>query len=954
MKKSLITLALLLFVSFVSVNFAQGSGKIKGIAKDAISGEPLIGANVFLKGTSIGTAANLKGEYLIKSVPAGEHILVASYIGYVAKEVAITITANRTLVFDFELDYTVIEGKELVVTAQAEGQMNAINRQLSAQSIKNTVSAKQIQEIPDANAAEAIGRLPGISLLRSGGEGSKVVIRGLSPQFTKVQVEGVSMSSTGEGQNGGERSTDLSMISPYMLEGIEVTKAALANQEADVIGGTVNFLLREAPEEFHFDVLSQSSFNGLKSEFGDYKFVLNGSNRFFNNKLGVFAQVDIEKRNRSSYELAVNYDPEKTEEITVSGVDLKDINRKLNRFGGTLVLDYKLPDGTIKFNSFISGVNKDIINRFETYNTARLTHDYSLENFENNLVVFNNSLKIKHDLFGGLIEAGLSYASSNNESPFKVKTTGQEKAAFVDEINNFHGDPAKVPSFAKNNHNAILLNSMFVSDVLSFENEIGANLDYTYDFNIKDFASISLQAGLKYKEKEKSFDINQDRADFVFNPLNNDLILEANPWMKDQVSVGTIRMPYIIFADKDYDGSDFLNGEYVISNMPQVGLMNDIANLLKNKSALYFTDHPISDKDDYNGNEYYYAGYVMPEIKFGQSITFIPGVRYEKNETSYSGARGIQGQWSDPYPHFDTTTTRVNDSWLPMIHLKYKPVEWFDIRLAYTETLSRPNYNSIVPSWNITNTYVNWNDSQLKPAYSVNYDIYASIYNNEIGLFTVGLFTKTITDMIFWSGGRNINDASEYGLPATVNNRRIGSMINNPNPVNLQGVELEWKTNFWYLPGIFSGLVLNINYTYTHSEGVYPIVFATGGNTPPFFLPTYHDSSYTDRLVNQPANILNITLGYDYKGFSTRVSFLYQDDTFKRTHFYESLRGISDDFYKFDVSVRQKLPVEGLEVIANFSNISDTIEQDLNVGSGYPLKKQQYGMTIDLGLRYRY
>ncbi len=76
-----------------------------------------------------------------------------------------------------------IQGEVVVVTAQAAGQNEAINTQLSSQQIVSVVSAARIQELPDANAAESVGRLPGVSILRNGGEGSEVVIRGLQPRI---------------------------------------------------------------------------------------------------------------------------------------------------------------------------------------------------------------------------------------------------------------------------------------------------------------------------------------------------------------------------------------------------------------------------------------------------------------------------------------------------------------------------------------------------------------------------------------------------------------------------------------------------------------------------------------------------------------------------------------------------------------------------------------------------
>ena len=81
------------------------------------------------------------------------------------------------------LNYTTIEGEEVTVTAQARGKMDAINKQLNSSSIVNIVSADRIQELPDAKAAESVARVPGVSIKREGGEGNKVVIRGVSPKY---------------------------------------------------------------------------------------------------------------------------------------------------------------------------------------------------------------------------------------------------------------------------------------------------------------------------------------------------------------------------------------------------------------------------------------------------------------------------------------------------------------------------------------------------------------------------------------------------------------------------------------------------------------------------------------------------------------------------------------------------------------------------------------------------
>jgi len=143
-----------------------------------------------------------------------------------------------------------------------------------------------------------------------------------------------------------------------MLDGIEVTKAATANQEADQIGGTVNFKIREADEVRSFDVVAQGGYGELNSTYNDYKFVLSGSDRFLDNKLGIYVNLDFDQANRSSNTVDVNYlinedvvfaSGDTSNVAIVGGQNFQDINRIKNRQGGTLVLDYKLTNTSLQY-----------------------------------------------------------------------------------------------------------------------------------------------------------------------------------------------------------------------------------------------------------------------------------------------------------------------------------------------------------------------------------------------------------------------------------------------------------------------------------------------------------------------------------------------------------------------------------------------------------------------------
>jgi outer membrane receptor protein involved in Fe transport len=200
----------------------------------------------------------------------------------------------------------------------------------------------------------------------------------------------------------------------------------------------------------------------------------------------------------------------------------------------------------------------------------------------------------------------------------------------------------------------------------------------------------------------------------------------------------------------------------------------------------------------------------------------------------------------------------------------------------------------------------------------------------------------------------------ETGLsPIGFKGKQISSYINNPNKVDVRGIEVEWQSNLWYLPGLMKNVVFGINYTYTFSETKYPrtvpikrIVQTPFGSTET--IVGNADSAYTAPLLFQPDHILNVTLGYDYEGFSIRGSMQFKSKIFSENDWRPELRGFTDDFTIFDLAVSQKLPIRGLELFSNLKNISKTIQTDINEGSGYMANKEYYGLTGSVGIKYQF
>jgi TonB-dependent receptor len=971
--------AVMLVFSICCTNiFAASTASIEGFVKDAETGAVLPGANVILVGTSMGGATDINGKYEIQNVPPGSYVLRASYIGYQNEEFNVTIKEGLSLRQDFDLHAVGVQGKTVVVTAQASGQNAAINQQLSSQQIVSVVSAAKIQELPDANAAESLGRLPGISVLRSGGEADEVVIRGLAPKFNRVMINGVELTSS----NPNDESIDLSMISSNMLAGMEVAKTVTPDMDADVVGGTINLELREAqvkePGVPQFGLVLQGGYNGLAdiyNKYNNYKYVGSAEDRFFNNNFGVFVQADVERKNLTSNQLGASYthNGNSTSQYLTGSLNLDNIPRDRVRYDGTITLDYKMPDGTLKFSNFFSTGTTNILDRGESYDIADNLHDYSLGSTNSTLSVITNSLKFQYQLPIFHVDAQVSHAYTETKDPHDWTTTFQQGSVGLNTLFGVANlNPQQIPSYSNNDQNATIFNSVQSFSSFSGARALTGSLDLQTNLNFSDLISAAIKFGGMYRYEYRNYVYGQTRsdglglesADFV-----DSLIAAQFPSTRQYVH--STKIPLTPYIDPSYNYGKFLGGSYVMGYPLNFAMLNQIVNFLDNNIGLiaknsdaitYSNDSWGSQTYNYNGHENQSAAYIMGTFNIGSDITIIPGVRYQNLQTTYTGTQGQQTSASaqgGPYTHYDSTITVNHGYWLPDVALRYKPESWFDIRLSYTHTLAYPDFEAIIPRIDIpasTGGTISWNNAYLSPSRSTNYDVYFSFYNNAIGLFTIGGFLKQIHDLIYpWtfyvSGAQALPYyPAELKPNSTPGSYSVATYINDPNEATDYGLELDWQTHFWYLPHPLDGLVLSLNYTHVYSKETYPFVnIEKVGRS-----ILYVDTSFTDRLLYQPDNIANLSVGYDYEGFSVRVSMIYQDNIFSGPNFWPQLRTTTTAYTRWDISAKQDLPWYGLQIYGDLSNVNGESDIDvIQASTGVPQAEQDYGMTADLGLRLK-
>ena len=963
---------LILMLLFTSIGFSQETGKIKGKVFESGSGDPLIGANIMIDGTSIGTASNLDGEFVLSSVEPGNYNLKISYVGYKQKTEKVTVVSNRATEVIIELEWIAVEGKEVLVTAQAKGQLSAINEQLSADEIKNVVSKDKIRELPDQNAAESVGRLPGVSLLRSGGEGNKVVIRGMEPKYNKIMVDGVTLAPTSE----SDRSVSMGMISSYSLEGIEVIKSPTANMDGDQVGGSVNFVMRTAPENFNYEVVAQGGYNGLRKSAGDYLFVGGVSNRFLKNKLGLFAQFTTDKKDMSSNIMSANYQLlSNTEDVIdplgITGVNLKNSFRERIRYGGTFTIDYLIPEGKIYLKNFINSGQSKTQAYNESYSESG--HNFTTSDATFNQLIYSNVLSYEQNISFFNIKAKLSHSFSSGDTPNNIIFRFEGAT----DMNNFPTDvsPEEIPDYAKNNYNQIIWGRVYDNTSYKEGRQIMASLDLETDFSISNQINGKIKFGGKFRYDERMYDYNS----FYGHPsvasgidYKNELLNNIDAF--GNLPVGTSTFMYPLFYDNNFSHGEFLNNRYTLGPVSDTKLMHEIVDVLNNTYAekraadpntydeVYSYRARSSTLYDYSGIERLGAGYLMADINLTKDIKFLPGIRYEAKQTEYSGVYGRSGGKPEAkYNTTDTTSIRNNDFFLPMIHLKYEPLDWLQVRLAYTHTIARPNFNYILPNRDITTEdEIIMKNPNLRPELSKNIDVYFSFTENHLGLFSIGGFYKEIEDKIFYRGSRILLNPEEYGLDSIYTGYTFRTHENNSNKSTVKGIEIDWQTNFWYLPSFLKGIVLNVNYTKIYSQTKYPkdeIETIINPNYPgpnePRRIQVNVDKSYWDRLQNQPNDIVNLGIGYDYKGFSARLSMNYSSDIFISSSFYEETRSLTDDFLRWDLSITQKLPWQGLQLYCNVVNLNNEDKTNYYYGGNQKNAATHYGRAIYFGIRWR-
>ncbi len=240
---SLLAAAVLAPLLLSSAALAQtSSGRIVGRVIDAETGKPLSGAQVAVVGTPLGTLSGVDGRFMVLNVPPGPRPLQVTYLGYGAKTVeGVRVPADGAVVQDVSLSSTAIAVEGITVTAARErGSVSqALNEQRSAVGVMSATTAEQIARSPDADAADAVRRVSGVTVR----EGKYVFVRGLGERYTTTSLNGARVPSP----EPEKKEVPLDLFPADLLEAITTSKTFTPDQAGDFSGAEVNLRTRSFP-----------------------------------------------------------------------------------------------------------------------------------------------------------------------------------------------------------------------------------------------------------------------------------------------------------------------------------------------------------------------------------------------------------------------------------------------------------------------------------------------------------------------------------------------------------------------------------------------------------------------------------------------------------------------------------------------------------------------------------
>jgi TonB-dependent receptor len=911
----------------------SGKGIISGRVAD-ITGAVLQGAQVQLQPQGLAIASDRQGEFSISDLTPGTYTLIVSYVGFSTFTQELEVAVGKTTRVDARLKVAG-KGEEIMVTAdRPHGEAEAINRQRTSDNILDVLPADVITSLPNANVADAIGRLPSVTLERDEGEGKYVQIRGTEPRLSNLTIDGINVPSP-ESQ---VRQVKLDTIPADIVESVEINKTLSANQDGDAIGGSVNLRTKTAGDLPTLSIEGIGGFTPIVNTRSIGQLDGTVGQRFgANKKFGVLFGASYDYNGRGIDDI----EPSPTTTSLAPAYDSIDIreyryHRKRYGFGGSL--DYKIREGSGVYLHYLYSDFKDFGDKWVyTLNNGDVPQ-FSTSNRVPDFLVSNLALGGKHVFTKSWVSWELSASRSRQlnaagDPGVDFQYNGPSTDGSGNPICFFSPVSTKTPYRPQFNPGCTAPGSPVYDPAQYSLLDVNTTSGLTSQVNLQGGASMArnYHAGSHFGTFEFGFKVrNGHKGQDAESPVYDQAQL-ANPPATPPMSqfLGP-------FTNTNYYGGSYRLGP--------VTDFSKIAAALDSLAAqgILPLDEPAtresSDPNNYDLTERVSAGYLMNTLQFGR-FHLQTGFRLEAtqlNVLGYHVTNDANGDWLSTSP---TQSNAYYISPLPSVQLRYALTGDSDIRAVYGRGISRPDPYDLVPyileDRSTNPSTFSLGNPDLKPEHANSYDLLFEQYLKPFGEIQAGFFYKDLSSPIVTINNPNVTTGPYAGFQL--------NQIINAGSAHLLGVEASYIQHLGFLPGMLSGLGLSANYSYTASE-------ASG-------LPGRSDNP---ALLRQAPNTWNVSPTYDRARLSMRLGLSYNGANIYAYQYQDGnqfgLKGPGGDLYLYphlQVDAQGSFHVKkSLSFIVQGLNLTNEVFGFYEGGPAYVVQREYYKPTYSFGVRW--
>ncbi|WP_369914304.1 TonB-dependent receptor [Xanthomonas sp. NCPPB 3005] len=840
-------------------------------------------------------------------------------------------------------DAPVKELDRIQVLGSYAGSLSAALREKRyADSVVDVIAAEDIGKLPAQNVAEALQRVPGVSIVRDRGEGVYVRVRGLGPNFQVTTLNGQTMAVNENVRTSGQtgRQFRYDTLPAELVSGLEVIKSPTADLDEGAIGGIVNVRTfrplelgktltnlslesSQAQRTHANDPRVSGLFNWVNAD-GSFGMLISGAYAqrslrqdrvnevswdYYPNGVpgapgayyaptGLRPTLELEQRERTGVAASLQWKPSAAWETNLDllyakqtvhydeysmGVGFDSLAKMSNirvEHGGITGFDYR--NGQVQISRETSGITDD--NR-----SARLSSTWSGDRWTLGAVAFHSQA---HSYDSDPIRRTRLRSGTNLSMRVEMPQADGDNVPDWSFTNGF--DPNNPSTVAGRRLEWREIDARDKEDALQFDAKRALDGDFFRD----------LKAGAKYRQRSRSY----DRADLLLNsiagvrfPAGNFTALPVDDMLAD--ANGNLPRQWLAPIESTFWG-----------NWPTAA---DLAN----------TPNSADLQNSYEVKEKIGSAYAMADFGSdlaGRALRGNLGVRLVRTEQTTDGHADVNGT-AQPV-HFERSYNNV----LPSFNAAWDVREDMVLRGSAAKVITRPDLTDLSSKLTFNSSgeilTASGGNPGLKPFEAWQYDLTFEWYIDGTSALTGGVFYKDISSFIQTQMSNLVYQGQTYLLSSKTNG----------SEAKVKGAEVAYQQVFAGLPAPLDGLGMQLNYTWTDSEASY----RDGTRT------------FTDSLEGVARNTYNAVLFYEKGPLMARVSYGWSDDILNAVGTANVATLNSDQFGSLDANVAYNVN-DSLSVFVNAINLTGEVQRQYvgdHLFGGYT----DYGRTWSVGLRARF